>query len=421
MRTVTKKNKPKIHHPNNNQTDRFISNRSLLNTHYAHHTLTSPLPSSPTPYTTSLTKLLFHTLPDASLLHLRNSEPLDSLLITDLDTLIAQYGQQKVRQQLQLERIVEMVVMDATGVRDDFYTNLIDWGDTGLVALALGRHVYLWREEWEGAMLLGEELYDVSCVKFASKSSGKYLAVGCEDGAVSIWDVEAGVMLRVVQCHERNAVFSCDWNLHVLTTGSEDSVIKDFDMRVRRSFVRTYNGHRGLVCGLRWSNDGRKLASGSVDNTIRIWEPSIAGNISILEEHTATIKALAWSPWNYDLLASGGGYSDPTIKLWNINERHSINTIHAGSQVTGIHWSPKMKEIVSTHGYQDNAIRLWKYPSFVNFQDLYGHTDRILHSTLSPDSTKLITASPDDTVRLWHIWPNIPPQRGESKTLQRLR
>lgn len=77
-------------------------------------------------------------------------------------------------------------------------------------------------------------------------------------------------------------------------------------------------GHTQEVCGLRWSPDGRYLASGGNDNVVNVWEAS-GRNVHKYTSHTAAVKALAWCPWHASTLATGGGTDDRSIKLWNIN------------------------------------------------------------------------------------------------------
>lgn len=62
-----------------------------------------------------------------------------------------------------------------------------------------------------------------------------------------------------------------------------------------------------------WSHDGRELASGGNDNKVLLWRAGMSKPQHIIQKHTACVKALAWSPHQAGLLASGGGTSDRTI------------------------------------------------------------------------------------------------------------
>ena len=75
-------------------------------------------------------------------------------------------------------------------------------------------------------------------------------------------------------------------------------------------------GHRGEVCGLK--HDACGLASGSNDNLAMIWDLTAGKVKHQLQGHKAAVKALAWCPWQRNLLATGGGSSDKTMRFWNI-------------------------------------------------------------------------------------------------------
>jgi cell division cycle 20-like protein 1 (cofactor of APC complex) len=71
------------------------------------------------------------------------------------------------------------------------------------------------------------------------------------------------------------------------------------------------------VCGLSWSPGGRQLASGGNDNKLLIWEPHGATPVHRYSDHVAAVKAIAWSPYQHGLLASGGGSADCCIRFWS--------------------------------------------------------------------------------------------------------
>jgi len=68
-------------------------------------------------------------------------------------------------------------------------------------------------------------------------------------------------------------------------------------------------------------------------------------------------------------------------------------------------WSKSTNEIVSTHGYSDNAVMVWKYPSLKRISMLTGHSLRVLYLAMSPDSETIVTGAGDETLRFWKIFP----------------
>lgn len=84
-----------------------------------------------------------------------------------------------------------------------------------------------------------------------------------------------------------------------------------------------------------------------------------------------------------------------------------INSIETGSQVCNLLFSKNCNEIVSTHGYSDNAIVVWKYPSMKKVATLTGHSFRVLYLAMSPDGESIVTGAGDETLRFWKVFPSI--------------
>lgn len=76
-------------------------------------------------------------------------------------------------------------------------------------------------------------------------------------------------------------------------------------------------------------------------------------------------------------------------------------------------FSKNVNEIVSTHGYSDNAIVVWKYPSMKKIATLTGHSYRVLYLAMSPDGESIVTGAGDETLRFWKVFP--PSQSSKEK------
>lgn len=192
------------------------------------------------------------------------------------------------------------------------------------------------------------------------------------------------LQLRTLRGGHRSRVGALDWNNHILTTGGMDGQIINNDVRVRAHIVENYQGHHQEVCGLKWSASGQQLASGGNDNLLHIWDRSMASSntptqwLHRLEGHTAAVKALAWCPFQGNLLASGGCGGDRCIKFWNTHTGACLNSVDTGSQVCALLWNKNERELLSSHGFTQNQLTLWKYPSMVKIAELTGHTSRVL-------------------------------------------
>jgi cell division cycle 20-like protein 1 (cofactor of APC complex) len=170
------------------------------------------------------------------------------------------------------------------------------------------------------------------------------------------------------------------------------------------------------------------LASGGNDNKLMVWENLNSEPTYKWSEHTAAVKAIAWSPHQRGLLASGGGTADRTIKFWNTQisangpssiaaaaafsdepasptaPANLISSLDTGSQVCNLAWSKNSNELVSTHGYSQNQIIVWKYPKMEQVVSLTGHTYRVLYLAMSPDGQVIVTGAGDETLRFWNAF-----------------
>lgn len=226
--------------------------------------------------------------------------------------------------------------------------------------------------------------------------------------------------LRVMNGHG-SRVSALAWNSYIVTSGSRDSSIIHHDVRQRDHCVSTLTGHTEEVCGLKWSPDNKYLASGGNDNLVNIWPSTTSSSnpiepVKVLNQHQAAVRALAWCPWQSNLLATGGGTADRCIKFWNVNNGTVINSVDSKSQVCALLWSKNYKELISAHGYANNQLTIWKYPSMVKQAELTGHTSRVLQIAMSPDGSTVISAAADETLRLWNCFTPDPNQAKKEKT-----
>ena len=228
-------------------------------------------------------------------------------------------------------------------------------------------------------------------------NDGVHVAIGTSQGEVQIWDAQRQARVRSMNGHI-SRVPSLSWNEHILSSGTKNGVIMNSDVRVRDHCVGILQGHTQEVCGLRWSPDGKYLASGGNDNIVNIWGPN-GNQLQSLTQHTAAVKALAWCPWQPSLLATGGGSADHHIRFWNASSGACVNSLDVQSQVCGLLWNREHRELVTGHG--NNNLNLWKYPSMSKVADLTGHTQRVLCMAMSPDGQTVVSAGADETLRFW--------------------
>ena len=310
-------------------------------------------------------------------------------------------------------------ILPAPNLLDDFYLNLLDWSSNNDIAVALGNSVHLWCMNQTSESILftydSPEKY-VSSLIFSNDSS--ILAVGTSEGTIELYDLNKNKQISTFSSHS-SRVGVVAWNQSLISSGSKDFsiVTRDTRMNNNHSFnnVAKLLGHTQEVCGLKWSFDGSQLASGGNDNKLMIWSLHTRMPLMTCQSHQAAVKAIAWSPHQNNILVSGGGTADRTIRFWNTNYMRMEGVIDTGSQVCNLVFSKTCNEFVSTHGFSLNQIIVWKYPSLKKVATLTGHKHRVLYLGISPDGQSIVTATGDETMRFWNLFP--PFKSGEMSGL----
>ncbi|KAK9276981.1 hypothetical protein L1049_006520 [Liquidambar formosana] len=305
-------------------------------------------------------------------------------------------------------------VLDAPALQDDFYLNLVDWSSHNVLAVGLGNCVYLWNACSSKVTKLCDLGIDDSVCSVGWAQRGTHLSVGTSNGKVQIWDASRCRRVRTMEGH-RLRVGALAWSSSMLSSGSRDKTILQRDIRAQEDFVSKLTGHKSEVCGLKWSYDNRELASGGNDNRLFVWNQHATQPVLKYCEHTAAVKAIAWSPHLHGLLASGGGTADRCIRFWNTTTNSHLSCMDTGSQVCNLVWSKNVNELVSTHGYSQNQIIVWRYPTMSKLATLTGHTYRVLYLAISPDGQTIVTGAGDETLRFWNVFPSPKSQNTDSE------
>jgi cell division cycle 20, cofactor of APC complex len=312
-------------------------------------------------------------------------------------------------------------ILDAPDIINDYYLNLLDWSSDNIVTVALGASVYLWNAGTGNIEVLFESETGEHATSLAWIQDGHILAVGTNAGTVELWDCSKMKRLRVMTGHLGRAG-SLAWNSYMVTSGSRDGSIIHHDVRQREHSVAALRGHTQEVCGLKWSPDLKYLASGGNDNLVNIWSVQ-AGSVTtgnspvhILNEHQAAVRALAWCPWQSNILATGGGTADRCIKFWNVGNGTCTSSVDTKSQVCSLLFSKTYKELISAHGFANHQLTVWKYPSMAKQAELTGHTQRVLQLAMSPDGSTVMSAGADETLRLWNCFAPDPSMAKKKTT-----
>ena len=198
-------------------------------------------------------------------------------------------------------------------------------------------------------------------------------------------------------------------NPQILVSADGDGMIRLWDLHPQRDArqIRTFKHEHHGVNALAFSPDGKMLASGGYDHTVRLWWDLDKAKISsrILGHHNKGVASVAFN-WDGTILASSS--DDQKIKLWNPenkSEDEPIATLrgHKGAVKT-VAFSPDEKNgYLLASGSEDQTIRLWDIRDNSCLEDLESHSDVVRSVAFSPDGQRLASGSSDKTVRLWDV------------------
>lgn len=204
-------------------------------------------------------------------------------------------------------------------------------------------------------------------------------------------------MANTVDQH-RSFVCCCDVFGSAIATGSHDNTVKLWDPRTGRHYG-TVVGHTGAVWCCASSHDKRLLATGSSDQTAKVWDFATRACLCTLQGHAGTVFGCAFSP-NDALLVTGS--DDTTVKLWTVDDGASIFSLQAHSAV----WSCAISlDGTVIAGALSDAVLFWDTCTGSRLRTLQGHTKEITKCCFSvcDDVALLATASRDTTAKIWNV------------------
>jgi WD40 repeat protein len=183
---------------------------------------------------------------------------------------------------------------------------------------------------------------------------------------------------------------------------SKDIVIWDAsgsDPQAKRKRLRALRGHAEVVLCAAFAPDGKSLASGSADKTIKLWDLASGEENGTLQGHTNSVRFVAFNEDGTTLISVD---TDHTIKLWDAASRKGIATLSGHRDtITCLALGPDGKTLASA--CKDGTVKLWEVAPGKNTATLRGHASAVKSLAFSPDGKTLASGGANKTVRIWRI------------------
>lgn len=237
----------------------------------------------------------------------------------------------------------------------------------------------------------------VTAVGFAS--SGLSLILGCMDGAVGLWSVPTGNLIREYAGHGAPVVaLAASANGKMLATASFDRTARVWDFYTG-ACLKVYTGHRGSVTCLAFSPDSKSVGSGSEDTTLRVWTVAERSAEITMKGHQGSIQAVAFSPQGKSVAS---GSLDGAVKLWSVRGQMEWSLPSPGCSVCALGYSPDGMSLAV--GGTDGNCRIWSVGTGSNILTIecnFGMPGNIRSVSFSPAGTLLATGAQDGGLHIW--------------------
>jgi len=328
---------------------------------------------------------------------LRNLESLEvpdkSFLATDLRSKVSYFLRQAIYDTYETNRIVSNSSVYSASFSPDGKTIATANGDNT---------VKLWSRE--GALLKILKGHTENVMNVAFSPNGQFLASASQDATVRLWKID-GTPIQTLLGHSKTVrSVSFSKNSSLLASASEDGTVKLWQVS-NGGLIKTIPSHDGQVWAVRFSPDGKTIASGGWDHPewsgkIKFWNLDGTPRIfsPVVSVKTDFFRSLEFSRDGQMIVCSG---DTGKVQLIKVSDGTVLTTIKAHDDwARGVSISPNDQRVASVGN--DGTVKLWNVNGSL-IKQFTGHDASANSVAFSSDGKTLITASSDSTVKMWRV------------------
>jgi WD40 repeat protein len=255
-----------------------------------------------------------------------------------------------------------------------------------------------------------------SVLSIAFSPCGKFLAASGITGRIYLWEAESFKLIRVFEAHDAwiwTIKFTFDGRY--LASAGDDQIVKCWDLEELKNKnsmleeiqAKEIGDAQATVRDLSLTSDSDNniiIASASDNGCVKVWRirESASEHIIDIKQHKDRVRSVCFNPKYPQLLASSEG---EVIKVWKINIQNRKYELVGelpghSAEVRTICWSPNGIDIVS--GGDDGRVLLWRNYKTAQHRELGKHKNWVRSVDFSADGY-VLSASEDQTIKVWDV------------------